>query len=358
MLRIMPSPKKNKGKKFTVVELFSGAGGLALGFHKAGLEPVMLNDFDRDSCETLRLNMPKWNVIHDDIKNLDFSRYKGADVVSGGFPCQAFSLAGKKLGMEDTRGTLFYEFARAVKEIQPKIFLAENVRGLLLHDKGKTVEVILNVFNSLGYKIQYKLLNAVNYGVPQKRERVIFIGTKKGYSFNYPKPENRVVKIREALKNCPKSAGLMYSEYKEAVLSLVPPGGSWVNLPEEIQKEYMGKSYFSGGGKRGMARRLSWDEPSLTLTTSPFQNQTERCHPDETRPFTVREYARIQTFPDRWNFSGSVLSQYKQIGNAVAIEFAKRLGKQIVQTLNGNVKTDVLPSARGCQMPILFSGEL
>lgn len=335
MIKLMPRPRKISEKKFSVVELFAGAGGMALGLHKAGLDPVLLNDFDKDSCETLKLNMPEWNVVHDDIKNLDFSKYKGADVVSGGFPCQAFSLAGKKLGMEDTRGTLFYEFARAVKDIQPKIFLAENVRGLLLHDKGKTVEVILNVFNSLGYQVRYKLLNAVNYGVPQKRERVIFIGTKKGYSFNYPKAENEVITIREALKNCPKSAGLKYSEYKESVLSLVPPGGSWVDLPIEIQKEYMGKSYFSGGGKRGMARRLSWNEPSLTLTTSPFQKQTERCHPDKTRPFTVREYARIQTFPDNWNFVGSVMSQYKQIGNAVPVRLGEKLGQALINCLMG-----------------------
>lgn len=348
MIKIMPSPKKDAKRKFSVVELFAGAGGLALGFHNAGLKPVLLNDFDKNSCETLNLNMPEWNVVRDDIRNLEFSKYIGVDVVSGGFPCQSFSLAGKKLGMEDTRGTLFYEFARAVKEIQPKIFLAENVRGLLLHDKGKTVEVILNVFSSLGYNVQYKLLNAVNYGVSQKRERVIFIGTKKGYCFNYPQPENRVVTIREALRNCPESAGVRYSEYKEAVLSLVPPGGSWVNLPEGIQKEYMGKSYFSGGGKRGMARRMSWEEPSLTLTTSPFQKQTERCHPDETRPFTVREYARIQTFPDKWGFVGSVMSQYKQIGNAVPVRLAQLLGENVIKALNGTMPaTDALMAENG-----------
>lgn len=338
-------------KKFTVVELFAGAGGLALGFHKAGLEPILLNDFDKDSCETLSLNMPKWNVVHDDIKNLDFSKYKGADVVSGGFPCQSFSLAGKRMGIEDTRGTLFYEFARVVKEIQPKIFLAENVRGLLLHDKGKTVEIILNVFSSLGYKVQYRVLNAVHYGVPQKRERVIFIGTKDGFNFAYPKPENMALTLRSALKDCPYSPGVIYSEYKKNVLDLVPPGGSWVDLPEEIKKIYMGKSLFTGGGKRGVARRISWDEPCLTLTTSPFQNQTERCHPDETRPFTVREYARIQTFPDSWKFSGNIMSQYKQIGNAVPVILAEKIGIRLIESLKGLVQEYFVPF-EGLQLPL------
>ena len=123
------------------------------------------------------------------------------------------------------------------------------------------------------------------------------------------------------------------SEKKKKVLKLVPPGGCWIDLPEEIQKEYMGKSYYSGGGKRGMARRISWDEPCLTLTCSPSQKQTERCHPDETRPFTVREYARIQSFPDEWEFSGGIGEKYKQIGNAVPVELARNVGEEIVNSI-------------------------
>jgi len=320
--------------KLTVVELFAGAGGIALGMELAGLEPVLLNDFEKDCTATLKKNRPGWNVILGDVKDINFTGIK-ADVVTGGFPCQAFSYAGKKLGFDDTRGTLFHEFARAVKEIKPKLFLAENVAGLLSHDKGRTFATIMEVFRSLGYNVQYKVLNAVDYSVPQKRRRVIIIGTLPGINFEYPTRHSRIATLRDALQGVPPSAGTKYSEKRKKILELVPPGGSWVNLPVDIQKEFLGKSYYSGGGKRGMARRISWDEPCLTLTTSPSQKQTERCHPDETRPFTIREYARIQTFPDSWEFGGSTSSQYKQIGNAVPVKLAEALGKQIIKALSG-----------------------
>ena len=305
-----------KKSDFTVVELFAGAGGLALGLEKAGLKNVFLNEFDKDCVATLRRNRPNWNITHKDIKDVDFKGIE-ADVLTGGFPCQAFSHAGKRLGFEDTRGTLFFEFARAVKEIQPKIFWAENVSGLANHDSGRTLKTMIEVLTSLGYKVKYKILDAVNYSVPQKRKRIIIIGTKDKINFEFPTSHKNITTLKDALQGVPSSLGTKYSERRKKVLDLVPPGGSWINLPKDIQKEFMGKSLFSGGGKRGMARRISWDEPCLTLTTSPSQKQTERCHPEKTRPFTVREYARIQTFPDNWEFAGSVSSQYKQIGNAV-----------------------------------------
>ena len=320
----------------TAIELFAGAGGLALGLEKAGIKTLAYVEFDKACCETLKANRPEWNVICDDIHNVDFTEYKNKiDIVSGGFPCQAFSYAGKKLGFEDTRGTLFHEFARCIQEVNPKMFLAENVRGLVSHDKGRTLETILAVFESLGYKTQYRVLNAAFYGVGQKRERIVIIGIRNDLpiEFSYPEPEERMTTLREALKDCPKSIGEEYSEKKKKVLKLVPAGGCWVDLPEEVAKEYMGKSYYSGGGKRGMARRISWDEPCLTLTCSPSQKQTERCHPEETRPFTVREYARIQSFPDDWSFSGGKGDQYKQIGNAVPVEMARRVGIQLKKSV-------------------------
>ena len=148
--------------------------------------------------------------------------------------------------------------------------------------------------------------------------------------------------LRQVLKDCPASPGEEYSEKKRKVLELVPAGGCWVDLPEDVAKNYMGKSYYSGGGRRGMARRISWDEPCLTLTCSPSQKQTERCHPEETRPFTVREYARIQSFPDDWKFCGGIGDQYKQIGNAVPVEMARRIGVQLKETIlkyNGTMDT-------------------
>lgn len=320
--------------KVTAIEVFAGAGGLALGLEEAGISTVKLVEIDKFCYETLKKNRPHWNVVNEDIKDVDFNTYKGkVDIVTGGSPCQAFSYSGKKLGFEDTRGTLFYEFARTVKEVQPLVFMFENVRGLKSHDKGRTLETILSVLKELGYNVEYKVLNSNDFGVAQKRQRIIIIGTKDGVNFEYPEELDYKPILRDALKDVPVSEGQTYSENKRKVLELVPPGGCWIDLPEDLQKEYMGKSYYSGGGKRGMARRMSWDEASLTLTCSPSQKQTERCHPDETRPFTVREYARIQSFPDHWEFAGGVGQRYKQIGNAVPVELARHLGVELVKAV-------------------------
>lgn len=331
--------------EYSVLELFAGAGGLAIGLEQAGMKCVALNEIDKWACETLRKNRPHWNVYEGDIKDFSFEKYKDkVDVVTGGFPCQSFSYAGKRLGFEDARGTLFYEFARVVNEVRPAICIGENVRGLLNHDGGKTLKGMLSILDEIGYNVMpVQVLKAINYNVPQKRERLILVGVRKdiGLSFEYPKPYKKVYNLSDALKkgklystNVPKSEGAKYPKGKKEVLDLVPPKGYWRDLPVEIQKQFMGASFYLGGGKTGMARRIGWDEPSLTLTCSPAQKQTERCHPDETRPFTVREYARIQTFPDEWQFSGSVSHQYKQIGNAVPVNLGKEVGYAIVSFLN------------------------
>jgi DNA (cytosine-5)-methyltransferase 1 len=330
---------------FKVLELFAGAGGLAVGMEKSGIKCVALNEIDKWACQTLRENRPNWNVLEGDIKSFDFTEYNNkVDIVTGGFPCQAFSYAGKKLGLQDARGTLFYEFARAVKEVNPLICIGENVKGLLSHEKGKTIEGMISILNEIGYNVvPVQVLKAINYRVPQKRERVILVGVRKDIDlkYEYPKPHNKIYNLIDALKkgdlydsNVPKSEGSKYPEHKKEVLDLVPQKGYWRNLPLDIQKEYMGKSFYLGGGKTGIARRIGWDEPSLTLTCSPAQKQTERCHPEETRPFTVREYARIQTFPDNWKFIGSVSQQYKQIGNAVPCNLGEEIGYSIIKFLN------------------------
>lgn len=316
----------------SAVELFAGAGGMALGLERAGFDTTMLVEYDRDCAMTLRANRPKWNVVHDDIRNVDFGGID-ADLVTGGFPCQPFSHAGHKLGLNDVRGTLFYEFARAVREIRPRAFMAENVEAIIRNDSGRTIRVIMDLLRSLGYDVRYRVLNALNHMVPQKRKRVIFVGTAGGTKFAFPEPNPKTVTLGEALRNVPDSAGAKYSDARKAILDLVPPGGSWVNLPVPLQKRYLGRSYHSDGGRRGMARRLSWDEPCLTLTCSPSQKMTDRIHPDETRPFTVREYARIQTFPDSWVFEGSVHSQYRQIGNAVPVRLAHAIGRSLYDSL-------------------------
>lgn len=326
--------------KYTDIELFAGAGGLALGLEKAGFEGLCFVEFNHEACETLRKNRPNWNVIENDVANVDFSNYEGKiDLVSGGAPCQSFSYAGKRLGFGDTRGTLFAQFARCVREVKPKMFMFENVKGMLSHDKGRTFKTITHEFERLGYEVIYKVLNAAYYGVGQKRQRLIVIGIrndlKDKIKFEYPQQDKKMTVLKDVLKNVPDSPYQPYSENKRKVMELVPAGGCWVDLPEDVAKAYMGKSYYAGGGRRGMARRIAWDEPCLTLTTSPSQKQTERCHPDETRPFTVREYARIQKFPDEWKFCGNLTEQYKQIGNAVPVELARRVGLKIVKALEG-----------------------
>lgn len=331
--------------EYTVLELFAGAGGLAIGLEKAGIKCIGLNEIDKWACETLRKNRPNWNVFEGDVKTFNFHQYKDkVDIVTGGFPCQSFSYAGKRLGFEDARGTLFYEFARVVNEVRPLICVGENVRGLLNHDGGKTIQGMISILDEIGYKVMpIRILKAINFNVPQKRERLILVGVRKDIDleFEYPKPYKNIYNLSEALKkgrlfdcDVPKSDGAKYPKSKKEVLDLVPPKGYWRDLPLEIQKEFMGKSFYLGGGKTGMARRIGWDEPSLTLTCSPAQKQTERCHPDETRPFTVREYARIQTFPDEWKFQGSVSHQYKQIGNAVPVNLGKEIGYSIIKFLN------------------------
>ena len=335
--------------EYKVLELFAGAGGLAVGMEKAGLKCVALNEIDKHACETLRKNRPKWNVLEGDIKDFSFSEYHNqVDVVTGGFPCQAFSYAGKRLGFEDARGTLFYEFARVVKEVNPPICIGENVKGLLSHDNGKTLQGMISILDEIGYNVvPVEVLKAINYKVPQKRERLILVGIRKDIKikYEYPKPYKKIYNLSDALKkgelfasNVPVSVGAKYPESKKQVLDLVPPKGYWRDLPLHIQKDFMGASFYLGGGKTGMARRIGWDEPCLTLTCSPAQKQTERCHPDETRPFTVREYARIQTFPDDWQFSGPMAQQYKQIGNAVPVNLGREVGYSIIKFLNDYYK--------------------
>ena len=332
------SPKKS-------IELFAGAGGLALGLEMAGFSTIGLIEIDKDASETLKYNRPGWNIINEDIakiSSMDLEKYfnikRGElDLLSGGAPCQAFSYAGKRLGLEDARGTLFYHYAVFLRKLQPKTFLFENVRGLLNHDRGRTYQTITNIFTSEGYTIQKFLLNAWDYGVAQKRERLITIGIRNDLtdSLFVDPPSRHAYKpvLRDVLHNVPNSEGAQYSEQKRKIFKLVPPGGYWRDIPVDIAKDYMKSCWYMGGGRTGILRRLSLDEPSLAVLTSPSQKQTDRCHPLEARPFTVRENARCQCFPDEWIFCGSVGSQYKQVGNAVPVRLAYEVAKKIFEGL-------------------------
>ncbi len=338
---------KASKSKLNSIELFAGAGGLALGMHNAGIQSKLLVDFDKDSVATLQKNMPNWNAHCDSVMDIDLDDYRGKiDVMAGGFPCQAFSYAGKSLGFADTRGTLFYEYARLIDQVKPRLVLGENVKGLLNHDNGRTLSVIVQELENLGYRVAFKVLRAQFLDVPQKRERLIIFGIRKDLKSDllFPIEKDYTIDLRAALKGVPKSEGQSYSDSKSKIMDMIPEGGYWRDLPDSLQRKYMGGSYHLGGGKTGMARRLAWNEPSLTLTCNPAQKQTERCHPKETRPLTVREYARIQTFPDEWEFVGSTSSQYRQIGNAVPVNLGYHIGLAIRSILGEPANKSELPA--------------
>lgn len=322
------------------IEVCSGCGGLSQGLMNVGWEPLLINEIDKTCCLTLRENHPGVHVLQGSMTDLDASIYRGGvDLLAGGVPCQAFSQAGLRRGLEDERGILILEFTRLIEECDPKVFLIENVKGLLTHNNGNTIRDVIEHLKMNGhYRVHYKVLNAYHYGVPQKRERVFIIGVREDINNEWiypePIPENERKVLRDVLMDVPASIGYAYPPRKRQIMEMVPEGGCWVNLPEDIQIEYLGGAYTSGGGKRGMAKRLSMSEPSLTLTTSPCQKQTERCHPLETRPLTVREYARIQTFPDEFIFKGTMAQQYKQIGNAVPVKLAEVMGRQLINFLD------------------------
>lgn len=331
------------------IELFAGAGGLALGLEQAGFTHIGLVEYDRSAANTLIMNRPQWNVLCEDIAlttqrdlESEFNIKKGElDLLSGGPPCQSFSYAGKRLGLQDVRGTMFYHYATFLEKLQPRMFLFENVRGLLTHDHGKTYQTILGIFEEQGYMTSHEILNAWDYGVPQKRERLITIGIREDLigkcKFTFPqkydyKPVMRDVKldINPSSDECAR-----YSPTKERVFALVPPGGYWRDIDPKIAKDYMKTCWNMDGGRTGILRRIGLDEPSLTVLTNPGMKQTDRCHPLEVRPFSYRENARIQTFPDEWGFWGTLSEKYRQVGNAVPVKLAFEIGKKIKESLEG-----------------------
>ena len=349
-----------------VISLFSGAMGLDIGVQEAGLKVVIGQDFDQSCVDTMKAN--GHNVLGGDIRNiepqtlLDMTGLKVGEpfMICGGPPCQPFSTAGKRLGINDPRGSLFMEFIRMIDYIKPRFFVMENVKGIMSaplkhvptseRDEsdpdqrfGTVLDVILSEFNKLGYKTVYGLLDAVNYGVPQFRERFVLIGSRDHEDIFLPIPthfqmhQNPMYRwrtigsaIRDLENECDDCATL--SEERKRFLHMVPEGGNWRDLPTELIPEAMGGAYKSGGGKVGFYRRLSYAQPSPTLTTSPAQKATMLCHPRKDRPLSVKEYARIQQFPDDWVFVGTTSAKYKQIGNAVPVGLGKAIAMAIIAT--------------------------
>ena len=341
-IQVQPKPKKLIIKKKikqkpTFIEVCSGCGGLSSGFINKGFKPIFLNEINKTFCDTLEANHSGVKILNQSMEDLNLEPYiNSVDILMGGVPCQSFSQAGKRKGLKDKRGNLILTFIKMIEKLNPKIFLIENVKGLKTHEKGNTLETIIEKINEIGnYNTKYQVLNANDYNVPQKRERLIIIGVRNDIQkdYQYPIPVEYKPILKDVLEDCPTSDGYEYDEKKFKVLDLVPEGGCWVNLPETIQKEYMMKSYFSGGGKRGIAKRLDMNKPSLTLLTTPSQKQTERCHPTETRPLQILEYARIQTFPDDYIFKGTLAQKYMQIGNAVPVKLGEALADSIKKIL-------------------------
>ena len=235
-----------------------------------------------------------------------------------------------------------------------RAIMMENVRGLLTHDGGKTIRTMLAALMDEGYQVAVKVLRAQFMDVAQKRERLVILGVRGdlGLPILFPRQDGALLTVWDAIGDCPASDGASYPPRKREILALVPPGGYWRDLPEPLQREYLKGSFHLVGGKTGMARRLAWSEPSLTLTCAPAQKQTERCHPEETRPLTVREYARIQSFPDEWEFCGSQAGRYRQIGNAVPVNMAYHIGRAVLAMLGAVENTGFV------QMPPLTRHDL
>lgn len=214
---------------FTSIDLFAGGGGTALGLSHAGFNHLLVNEADKHAAATLRHNKPEWEVVNEDVRNVNFKKFKGhVDLVEGGFPCQAFSYAGNKKGFADTRGTLFHEFARAVSEARPKVAVGENVRGLITHDGGRTLSAMLRQLQSIGYRVAWKLVRAQFLDVPQKRERLIIVAVRDDLDMPllFPKERDYIITLREAIKDVPEGLGHTYTSQKMKIMDQIPEGGN------------------------------------------------------------------------------------------------------------------------------------
>lgn len=348
---------ENHKNQLKAISLFSGAMGLDLGLEAAGIHIIGCVEKDTAAVATIRLNRPGIPVISTDIFDVtgekileDFNINKpDIDLVVGGPPCQAFSVIGKRRGLDDKNGHLVFEFIRIVKELKPKAFLMENVRGMLsmsLHRKTKNgllYDEINKQFNELGYRVDAFVVNSVNYGAPQIRERVFLIGNRLGLKAVFPPPshsdkpqenQKKWITLGQAIGNGfidPDSTIMDFSPRKKKYLNHIPPGGNWRCMPIDIQKESMGKSWYLKGGRSAYWRRLSFDYPAPTVVTMPNHAGTSMCHPKEIRALTAGECAKIQTFPPDWKFSGSPSEKYRQIGNAVPVVLGKMAGRAILK---------------------------
>ena len=348
------------------LSFFSGAMGLDIGMKNVGIKAMLACEFNKACRLTIATNEPEMALIGDIEKYTakEILEYAGVpkgrkvDVIFGGPPCQAFSTAGNRLGFNDSRGNVFLKYLDIVGEIKPTYVVIENVRGLLSAEypykdieqpiKGGAMLIILDKLRSFGYSVSFNLYNAANFGAPQIRERVVIIAKLGKDKVSYLKPTNSNNEmyglapwktLHNALSNIPKGTQHHYIEFPEKRLKyyrMLKEGQYWKDLPPEIQVEAMGKKLQLGGGKTGFLRRLSFSKPSPTLVTNPTMPATDLAHPVEDRPLSVEEYASIQEFPNDWKICGSILDQYKQIGNAVPIKLGEAIGRTILDDMAGN----------------------
>lgn len=358
---------------YNAISLFSGAMGLDLGIERAGFDIRVCVEMDKWAAETIRINT-NIPVINSDINNvstdeiLEVANLRREDVtlVVGGPPCQAFSTAGRQRGLADFRGNVILQYLRVVADIRPEYFILENVRGILSaklntvpdeyreyenikDSKGSVLEFIISQFKRLGYNISYALLDASNYGVPERRERVVIIG-HIGMRVPIPSPTHSKggihgtqpwVTLRDVIGDLEGRQDLRYIPLRAKsvkYMQMLTEGQNWRDLPPEVAEAAMGKAYHLTGGKTGFLRRLCFDDPSPTLVTSPTMPATLLCHPTQLRPLSVEEYARIQQFPDTWQFCGRIETIYKQIGNAVPVGLGYAVGRQVMKSILGELR--------------------
>lgn len=352
------------------ISFFSGALGLDLGLKAAGLECLSVNEVDRIACQTIRRNEPDLRLFECDIRELTAERLcqelcietGELFAIVGGSPCQAFSTAGRRLGLNDERGNVFLHFIQLIKELSPKYAIFENVRGLLSaplvhrpHDQrgpefppltreeqpGGALLHILRMLEDAGYRTTFNLYNTANFGVPQIRERLIFFASREGevpfLTATHDKlgqfglaPWRTFGDVARHLRGI-EHHHVNFPENRLRYYEMLSAGQNWRDLPSRVQRAAMGDSWYAGGGKTGFFRRLAWDKPAPTLVTRPTMKATDLCHPEELRPLSVEEYAVLQTFPTHYFFEGKLDDQYRQIGNAVPCLFGEVIGRHIIE---------------------------
>jgi DNA (cytosine-5)-methyltransferase 1 len=362
-----------KQRTLPLISLFSGALGLDLGLERAGFNVCVAVEPNPFAVRTIKKNHPSLPVIAkriEDVTTAEILNAAGLKVgepamVSGGLCCQAFSTAGQRRSINDPRGALFREFLRVVREARPRFFVMENVKGILSaavrhrplkergpgcpplsadEELGSGFRMILEQLRATGYYTVFDLLNAADFGVPQRRERMVFVGSRDGEAFEMPAPTHAAnptpglkpwVTLREAISDlvCSKQDFTPFCPSKAKYIGYVPEGGNWHDIPKDLQKEALGAAHRSWGGRVGFFRRLSWDKPAPTLPTRPDSKATMLCHPAGRRPLSVQEYARIQQFPDSWQIEGGLPQKYKQIGNAVPVGLGEAIGAAIRKTM-------------------------